>query len=97
MNLVGESDPSMTDQEDEKNNKRGTRRTKSGDGKDGPNMKQVAGNITNIINNNNINNYIINDTSKTPNQFMMQQQNMNGNRVSTAPAQIVNQGSNQMP
>jgi hypothetical protein len=49
-------------------------------------MKQVAGNITNIINNNNINNYIINDTSKAPNQFMMQQQNMNGNRVSTAPA-----------
>jgi hypothetical protein len=45
----------------------------------------VAGNITNIINNNNINNYIINDNTKgTPTQYLMQQQN--NPRISTAPA-----------
>jgi len=42
----------MTDQEDDK-------KAKKKDGTAGG--KQIAGNITNIINNNNINNFIIND------------------------------------
>lgn len=33
--------------------------------------KTTVGNVTNIINNNNINNYIINDPSKAPPQFHM--------------------------
>ena len=41
---------------------------------------QSGGNITNIINNNNINNYIINDPSKaTPVFHMAQHPNMNQN------------------
>ena len=53
--------------------------------------KTTVGNITNIINNNNINNYIINDPSKAPPQFHMShaQQTMgNDARVQTAPADV---------
>ena len=77
----------MTDQEEDLKKKGG--KVKEGTA----NVKQVAGNITNIINNNNINNYIINDTTKgTPTQFIMQQQ-QNNPRISTAPASLSTQPS----
>jgi hypothetical protein len=51
--------------------------------------KTTVGNITNIINNNNINNFIINDPSKTPPQFHMAHASHNmgipETRVGTAP------------
>jgi hypothetical protein len=51
--------------------------------------KQQVGNITNIINNNNINNFIINDPSKAPPAFHMaqaqQQMVVPDSRVQTAP------------
>jgi hypothetical protein len=51
--------------------------------------KQQVGNITNIINNNNINNFIINDPSKAPPAFHMaqaqQQMGVPDSRVQTAP------------
>lgn len=69
-----ESDISMTDPEDDQAKRRGSRG--NGQRKQGEqaSVKQTAGNITNIINNNNINNYYVNDGSKAPNQIMMQQQ-----------------------
>lgn len=51
--------------------------------------KAPVGNITNIINNNNINNFIINDPSKAPPAFHMaqaqQSMGMQDGRVQTAP------------
>jgi hypothetical protein len=70
----------MTDQEDDKGQRRGSRgngQRQAAKSQGDPNVKQIAGNITNIINNNNINNYYVNDGSKAPNQIMMQQQAMN--------------------
>lgn len=54
--------------------------------------KQQVGNITNIINNNNINNFIINDPTKAPPAFHMaqahQQMGMPDGRVQTAPIDL---------
>jgi len=58
--------------------------------------KPQTGHITNIINNNNINNFIINDPSKAPPAFHMaqahhQQMGLADGRVQTAPVDFSNQ------